>query len=222
MTVIHNIDLALDFDEFTEYAGQALRHENVQKVAAWAVSEAQQWAEPAIAYNWLPVEVLDRRRVKVGAAVLTIGGHADLMAPALQACASVFTIGPQLEEEARRLMAAGRNLEAYLLGEAGVLAVGTLGRRVQRIVEEEAAGRGWGVGAELAPGQLAGWKIEEQKLVCSLVEVDAIGVRVNESGMLVPQKSASALVGIGPEYTATKVCSPCDFCDKQDTCSWRH
>lgn len=222
MTVLRDIDLALDFDEFTEHAGQALRHESVQKVAAWAVSQAQQMAEPGIAYDWFPAETLGKRQVRVGSAVLNVGGHADLMIPAQQAYAGVYTIGPQLEEEARRLMTSGRNLEAYLLGEAGVLAVATLGRQVHRIIEEKAAGHGWGVGAELAPGQLAGWMIEEQKLICSLVEVAAIGVRVTESGMLVPQKSASALVGIGPGYTATMVCSPCDFCDNKDTCSWRH
>jgi hypothetical protein len=222
MTVLRDIDLALDFDEFTEHAGQALRHESVQKVAAWAVSEAQQLAKPGIAYDWFAVETLDNRQIRVGSAVLNVGSHADLMIPAQEACAGVYTVGLQLEEEARRLMTAGRNLEAYLLGEAGVLAVATLGRQVYRIIEGEAAGRGWGVGAELAPGQLAGWKIEEQKLVCSLVEVAAIGVRVNESGMLIPQKSASLVVGIGPGYTAFKVCSPCDFCDNKDTCSWRH
>ncbi|OFW62130.1 MAG: hypothetical protein A2133_05530 [Actinobacteria bacterium RBG_16_64_13] len=144
------------------------------------------------------------------------------MAPASEVFVGVSTIGPQLEERARELGSVGRALEGFVLGEVGVFAVGGLIQRAHGIVETEAAHRGWGVGAELAPGQLAGWKIEEQRTMCGLLDIDSVDVRVTDTGMLVPQKSASIMVGIGPDYASAVVHSPCAFCDLGDTCRWRH
>ena len=90
------------------------------------------------------------------------------------------------------------------------------------LVEKAAAERGWGVGAELAPGQLAGWDIAEQKLLTGLLDVESINVTVTDSGMLVPQKSASLMVGIGPEYKSTEVQTPCAYCDLRETCRFSH
>ena len=222
MPALTDLGLTLDFEKFQEHAGQALQHETVWTAARRAVDEAGRLARPALVYDWLSAGRREGSEVALGPVVLRLGRHADLMADAQLACAAVCTIGPALEEEARRLMAAGRNLDGYLLGEAGVMAVDEVMQRVRHLAEEEAAARGWGVGTELAPGQLAGWALSEQKVLCSLLDIAAIGVRVNDSGMLIPQKSASLLVGIGPGYAADTVCSPCEFCDNRETCRWRH
>ena len=92
-----------------------------------------------------------------------------------------------------------------MLDAAGIYGVGKLIQMAHSIVEDDAAERGWRVGAELAPGQLSGWAIGEQKLVATLLDLGSIGVSITESGMLVPQKSASLMVGIGPEYESSEV-----------------
>jgi hypothetical protein len=222
MPVITEISPVLDFARFEEQAGQRLQHETVRRAALWAIDQAARLAHPAIAYEWLPAARGERDTVLLGPAELRLGRHANLMDQAESACVAVCSIGSELEDEAKRLMTAGRNLDGYMLGEAGVFAVDAAMGQVRRIVEDEAAGRGWGVGAELAPGQLAGWPISEQHILCGQVDVAAIGVRLTETGMLVPQKSASLVVGIGPGYEATTVCSPCDYCASRETCSWRH
>lgn len=222
MTVLTEVECILEFDEFLELQGEAFRRPEVREVGRWAIEEAQHLVDPAIVYEWLAVETQDTRHVRLGGVRFDVGNHADLMAPAHEAFVSVLTIGPRLEERARELGAVGRTLEGYVLGEAGVHAVGTVGRQAQRIAEEEAALRGWGVGAEMAPGQLAGWDIKEQKLLCGLLDVGSIGIQVSDTGMLIPQKSVSMMVGIGPGYTSEKVCSPCDYCTNQETCRWRH
>jgi hypothetical protein len=222
MPTITNTTAKLDFAKFEELAGQRLQHGTVRQAAHRAVAQAERLAHPAIAYEWLSARRGEKDRVLLGDVELRLGRHANLMDHAQVACAAVCTIGGELEEEAKRLMAAGQNLDGYMLGEAGVFAVDTVMTVVRRLAEEEAAKRGWGVGAELAPGQLAGWAIGEQKLLCGQLDITAIGVRLTDSGMLVPQKSASLVVGLGPDYTASQVCSPCDFCDNRETCSWRH
>ena len=173
-------------------------------------------------YDFLKVGVRTERKAQVGAALFDLGEHADLLERAELAFVAVLTIGPRLEEEARELQASGKALDSFLLGEAGVFVVGKLIEGAHHIVEREAASLGWGVGAELAPGQLAGWAIDEQKLLCGLLDVASIGVQVTASGMLVPQKSASVMVGIGPDYESAEVRSPCEYCDLGETCRYRH
>jgi hypothetical protein len=222
MTVLAQVDCPLGFDQFLELQGEALRRPEVREVARWALEEAQRLVVPAMVYEWLAAETLGEKQVRVGDIVFDLGRHAELMAPAREAFVGVVTIGPRLEERARELGSAGRALESFVLGEAGVFAVGGLMQRAHEVAEAEAARRGWGVGAELAPGQLAGWRIEEQKLLCGLLDIDAIGVRVTGTGMLVPQKSASVMVGIGPDYVSAEVRAPCEFCDQRHSCRWRH
>ena len=222
MPVLAELDPQLDFEEFERRAGQALQHETIRATARRAVEAARRLCRPAIAYEWLPVHDQGPKSFGLGPIELHPGSHANLMQQAVLAVACVCTIGRDLEDEAKQMIAAGQTLEGYLLGEAGVLAVDTAMGRVRLMAEQEAAGRGWGVGAELAPGQLAGWRLTDQKLLCSLLDLASIGVTLTDSGMLQPQKSASLLIGIGPGYTSSTVISPCEFCSNRDTCSYRH
>lgn len=222
MPIVSVVPLTLVLDMFLEVQGDALRRPELQQVAAWAIEEAQALVTPFLSCDWFPVAVLGERRVRVGDAILDLGRHADLMDQAQEAIVAVATIGPRLEERARQIGAEGRALDGFVLGEAGVFAVGLLARQAHALAEDEAARRGWGVGAELAPGQLAGWDIAEQKSLCALLDLESIGVRVTETGLLVPQKSLSLMVGVGPGYPSAEVRSPCDYCDRSDTCRWRH
>lgn len=222
MPTLSAVPLALSSDAFLEVHGGALCRPGLRQVAAWAIAEAQTLITPALVYDWFPVTILGERRVKVGEAVLNLGRHADLMDRAQEALVAVATLGPLLEKRARGIGAEGRVLDGFVLGEAGVFAVGLLAGHAHTLAEEEAARRGWGVSAELAPGQLRGWDIGEQKSLCALLDVESIGVRVTETGLLVPQKSLSLMVGIGPGYESAEVRSPCEYCDRSETCRWRH
>lgn len=222
MSPVIKLDLNLSLEEFLEAQGDALRRPGMHEVARQALEQAGGLVSPVLVYDVLPASARASQTAEVGGAVFHLGRHADLLGPAQRAFLAVLTIGPQLEEYARELQGAGRALDSFLLGEAGAFVIGKLIDEAHRIAESEAVDRGWGVGAELAPGQLAGWAIAEQKLLCGLLDVEAIGVRVTESGMLVPQKSASMMVGIGPDYESAEVRSPCSFCDLGETCRYRH
>lgn len=222
MTVLTDIHLALRAEEFLEVQGAALRRPNMRDAALRALDRAAEIVAPAVVYDYFKVEACSGSQVRVAGVSFNLGRHAELLASAQEVLLAVATIGPQLEEEARVLQKAGQVLDAFLLGEAGVFAVGKLVEGCHGIVEMEAASRGWGVGAELAPGQLAGWAIAEQRLLCRLLDVAAIGVRVTDAGVLVPQKSASLMIGMGPEYESAVVHSPCKYCAMGDACRFRH
>jgi hypothetical protein len=222
MTVLTGFELPMEEELFFEEQGGALKRPSMQEAARAALARARGLVEPAVAYDWFPVSLLEGRRAQVGEEVFRLGRHADLLREAESALLALVTVGSRLEAESRRLQAAGKALDAYMLDAAGVFAVGMLIHKAHHIAEQEAADRGWGVGAELAPGQLSGRDLSEQHIIGRMLGIHAIGVEVTASGVLVPQKSASLLVGIGPGYEASEVCSPCQYCDVQETCRFRH
>ncbi len=222
MTTVVGLDLELALDEFLETQGEASRRLATREAAGRALERAVELVRPAIVYDWLPVGHRDRRKVEVGSVVFDLGRHSDLLGAAHLAFLALVTIGPLLEARGQELQASGKALDAFMLDAAGVFAVGKLIERARSIVERYAAERHWGVGAELAPGQLSGWAIAEQSLVGRLLDFGSIGVRLTDSGMLVPQKSASMMVGIGPDYQSSEVRSPCEYCDLGETCRYRH
>ena len=222
MTALTGFDLPLEEERFFEEQGEALRRPSMQEAARAALAQAAGLVVPAIAYDWFPVGPVERTQAEIGGLVFRLGRHADLLGLARSAFVAVVSIGSRLESESRELQASGKALASYMLDAAGVFVVGLLLEKARHIVEQEAAEHGWGVGAELAPGQLSGWAISEQILIGNLLDLDSIGVRVTESGMLVPQKSASIVVGIGPGYESSEVCTPCKYCDVRETCRYRH
>ena len=222
MPVIADFHPALSVDALLHQQGRAAERPEVKVLAQWAIDEAQRLAAPAVVYEWFPVNSVEGGTARVGDALLHLGPHADLLAPAREALVSVCTIGKALEEQVQILLADDRLFESYLLDTAGVIALGAAGEPIGRIVEEEAARRGWGVSRALSPGSLAGWTINDQTALCALLDLTAIGVVVTAAGILSPHKSGSGLVGIGPDYTAHCVGSTCQLCELRHTCQFRH
>jgi hypothetical protein len=151
---------------------------------------------------------------------LQIGHKAHLLKGAERVLVSVATIGPQLEEQVQQLNATREVMQAYLLDSAGVVALGAIGEAIRCLVEEAAAALGWGLSPSLSPGSLVGWPLWGQRELCSLLPMDAIGVQLNKHCVLEPHKSVSALIGLGPGLSATRVGSVCSYCALQKTC-WR-
>jgi hypothetical protein len=213
--------ITLDADEFLSAQGGALRLAGTRDVARRQLRTAAGLIVPAVVYDWVPV-VRRGRTAVAGDVVFHLGGHAGLVACAQEVLLAVATIGPALEEQCRALQNAGEPLELFLLHEAGTFAVAKVVQAVHALAEAGAAARSWGVGAELAPGQLAGWPASEQVLFGRLLDLGSIDVGVTDAGLLVPQKSVSLMIGAGPEYPSAEVNSPCTYCDMGDTCSHRH
>jgi hypothetical protein len=222
MPVLKDIEVQISIDELLRAQGSAARRPVVREMAQLAIGEAQRLVEPAAVWDLLPVHQVDGERARVGEAWLRVGSHTDLLALARQALVSVVTIGPALEAEVRRLNQEGSFLEGFMLDSAGVLALASAGNSLSRLAEALAAQREWGVSLALAPGSLVGWPVHDQKVLCSLLDLAAIGVALNHSQVLVPHKSASRLVGLGPGYTAKQVGSACRFCPQRETCWRRH
>lgn len=225
MPILTNIPVRANPDDVLAARGKRPSSPALVRAAEEAIALGATLWQPVVMYEWFDVCAVDGEQVSLagpasGMAGLHVGPKADLLAPARRLIAAVMTIGPALEQRVRELEKAGETLMAFLLDSSGVLALGAAGEALRCLAEEEAAAAGWGVGLALSPGSLVGWTLAGQRELCRLLPLDQIGVRLNEQCVLVPQKSASTTIGIGPGYETHKVGSVCRFCSLAGSC-WR-
>lgn len=228
MTILRDVPVslsALDLLEAQHRRGRPLRApDRLSGTAEEAVALARRLAAPAAAYREVAVEEVGDGTVRVrtgdGQAVLHIGEKADLLAPARRLIVAAYTIGPGLEERVGELLGSGDYLLGYLLDSAGVMILGAVGEAVRGVAEARAREAGWRTGPVLSPGSLVGWPVEGQRELCSLLPLEQIGVRLNAQCVLQPQKSATLVVGWGPDYEDRHSEPICRFCSLADRC-WR-
>ncbi len=144
----------------------------------------------------------------------------SLLAPARELAVIVCTIGHRLEEKVGDYFAQNDLLRAVLLDGIGSTAVEALAQEACRLIQCEAASRGYETSSSLRPG-MQGWPVSEQWRLFRLVRAERIGVHLTPSGMMVPRKSISMVIGIGmkmPTWTQAEVC---DRCSLKQTCSYK-
>jgi len=191
----------------------------VVTVARDVLGEAQALLAPAALYTTLPVRDFQHQRVALeDGAVFSGPLVARALAGATEVDIAVCTIGPALEEYVDTLVAAGDIVRAMAFDGAGVAALGEVSRMVVARMRAEASARGLGTGMRASPGQ-EGWSLWQQRVLFGLVPAEEIGIRLTESCLMLPRKSVSFVVGLGPEMRPDAV--TCDFCSKRERCSWR-
>jgi hypothetical protein len=191
----------------------------VVATAQAVLDEAQALLAAAALYTVVPVRDCHHQTVVLDGEVTFEGPLvARALAGAQEVVLAVCTIGPALEERAATLLAGGHSLQALALDGAGSAAVGEVARMLDSRVRDEASGRGLGAGMRASPGQ-EGWSIWQQRALFGLVPAEEIGVRLTENCLMLPRKSVSFAIGLGPEMRPDAV--PCDFCSKRGRCRWR-
>lgn len=222
MPIEKDFTVELSLDGILLSQGRAAEKPDIRDACVRAHEELGGLLRPAVVYGYFPVGGVEEGRLLLDGTIMDTGPHTmELLEGASMVMAGVSTIGPALEARVAELNDAGDIIAGYVLDCAGVIALSGVGDRLRRIVEDEAAGRGWGVGDNLAPGSLVGWHMRDQRKLCSLLDMESVGVRLSDSNVLVPHKSASSLIGLGPGYRSKKIGSVCRFCNLRDTCPSR-
>jgi hypothetical protein len=131
----------------------------------------------------------------------------------------LVTIGSSLEDEASLLMKKGESLSGYLLDRIGSFAVESLADKAEALLRNKYEPGGRSVSMRFSPGY-CDWPIEEQVKLDMLLDFSKIGVRLTGSHMMVPRKSVSGIIGIGPKGLFSKSRSQCAICNMKD-CGYR-
>lgn len=169
-------------------------------------------------YDVLPVRDYHHKTIELEGG-LTFEGPlpARALAGAEKVALAVCTIGATLEERVKQLFTEDP-VRAMALDGAGVAALRTISDAVIADVRKIAEEHQWGSGMRAQPGQ-EGWTIRQQRVIFDHLPVDEIGVHLTDSYLMIPQKSVSFVIGMGPDMRPDAVA--CDFCSKRDRCPWR-
>ena len=144
----------------------------------------------------------------------------SLLSEAKELAVVVCTIGPKLESKVDDYFAQNDPLRAIVLDGIGSAAVDSLTQEVGKFMMNEASSRGYQASSSLSPGMLS-FPISEQWQLFELAPTEEIGVRLTPSGMMVPRKSVSMVIGIGPQMPTWIKAEVCARCNMRKTCHYR-
>jgi Vitamin B12 dependent methionine synthase, activation domain len=133
----------------------------------------------------------------------------------LMAIVFVGTLGPDIDEEIDKLNSEGDDLTALILDTMGLYAfTKSKVRFLKELYTTEAKPRDFSLTEPFGPGQCH-WDIREQKEIFTLIDADLVGVKLTESYMMIPKKSGSGIIGLGPKNDIIDK-TPCFFCERMD------
>ena len=171
--------------------------------------------EPSYSYVIRDINSVRGSRVFIeGSVTFRSNIIAELLAQCPKVAVFVLTTGGRLGEVVRQLSKDGLMVQAAVLDAIGSDAAETLAHVVEDIISKEAEAEGLGISLRFSPGY-CDWRVSQQKMVFRAMAGDTAGVRLTGGCLMIPQKSISGIIGIGP---ADKVESynPCPTCNKRD------
>ena len=183
--------------------------------------ESNHLLEPVAAYEYYPVTGMSPDQI-------SLEGNKAIHGPALPATLPeakelaiiVGTIGPRLEKQVTDYFNRDEPLRGMLLDGIGSAAVDTLAPEVLRLIASEISSRGYEISSPVYPG-MPGFPMTEQWNLLELVNTHEIDVSLTPSGMMVPRKSVSMVIGIGPKMTRWTQVEVCARCSLRKTCPYR-
>jgi len=184
--------------------------------------EARALLEPAIAWESRRLLEADGARVRLagGLALAQAEAIGSLLGEAEELAMVVGSIGPALDRLASEWFSSGREIEAFVLGEIGNLAIGKLSDQMPEHVADWAADRGLEASGALSPGG-TGIDLSAQRVVVELASANRIGVALTSTCMLTPVKSISMVIGLGHGLPTWTHAQACNLCASRDHCRLR-
>ena len=125
----------------------------------------------------------------------------------------VASIGGMLENWSKRLIEEGEPLRGYIVDAVASETVEAAAEWLQKKIESHVQRRAWKITNRYSPGY-CGWSVAEQHKLFSLLPKGFCGVSLTPSALMIPIKSISGIIGLGPNVKrAAYQCSICDLKD---------
>lgn len=173
-------------------------------------------AEPAGVIAWAGVRAREAGSIQLtteySSQTFHLGRDIKAIAHASAAMLSVITLGQGFVTGQTGMAREGDPWVAYLMDRMGVIMLCRLCKRLRGAELGRVRADGWGAGPSIGPGSVPGWTTHDQKRFLSLLPIAEIDVRVDDTGTIHPFKSASAMIGVGPEYKARSLGETCSLC----------
>jgi len=134
-----------------------------------------------------------------------------------KAAVFVCTIGSDMETWARKLIQDGDATCGYIVDVVASVTVETVTNYLHDYIGQEMNKQKLKITNRYSPGY-CNWLVSEQHLLFSLLPNNFCGVTLSESGLMLPIKSVSGVIGIGKDVKYTDYI--CDKCGIKD-CTYR-
>lgn len=130
----------------------------------------------------------------------------------------VCTVGSKIDQYASEVMEDDIVLGLAIDG-VGSAAVEALANAICRKIELDAEAKEFQTTIPLSPGMI-GWSVEQgQPLIFNLVDPSSIGVELTPYYLMVPRKSLSMIIGVGPGINSGECI--CNYCAMRATCRYQ-
>jgi len=177
--------------------------------------------QPAAAYEYYLITGMNGVQISLEGDKAVHGPALPALFPEAKELAVIIcTIGPELEKQASDYTKNGQALRGMMLDGIGSAAVDMLVPEVLRPIAAEVASRGYEISSPVNPG-MPGFAMTEQWNLMDLSQANEIGVSLTQSGILIPQKSVSMVIGIGSHMTRWTPAQVCARCNLRETCPYK-
>jgi len=226
MPVVRDIPLSLNMKEVLRrqgLGGKAKLRPEIKSLIAELLAglENEHLLEPAAAYKLYPVTGMNSSQISLESGKAVHGPALPATFPEARELAVIIcTIGPRLEKQASDYTKNGQALRGMILDGIGSAAVDKLVPEVIKLIAAGVAPLGYEVSSPVNPG-MPGFAMTEQRNIMELAGGDEIGVSLTQSGILVPRKSVSMVIGIGPRMTRWTQAEVCARCSLSESCPYK-
>ncbi|MBN2185964.1 MAG: hypothetical protein JW732_00715 [Dehalococcoidia bacterium] len=218
MVVTSNqVDIEIDKEEVGHYMGYDGDYKlsaRISSVIDNSIDDAHRLIEPSYSYVIRDVEHVQGSTFAVqGPITFKSKNIARLLEHCHKVAVFLVTIGRHIEEETHRLAQDGRILHAAAMDAIGSAAVEEVIGFVQSRIEDIAGTQELVSSLRFSPGY-CDWDITQQEAIFQIVSGAAVGVQLTERYLMIPQKSVSGIIGLGPADRNVENYNPCDTCRK--------
>ncbi|MFC1943262.1 vitamin B12 dependent-methionine synthase activation domain-containing protein [Chloroflexota bacterium] len=178
------------------------------------VKNAHQFFSPSFSYVVMDIKLVEETSVLLeDGVVFESGVIARLLEKADKVAVFVLTVGRYLEDSVAQLAQGGLVLQSAVLDAIGSDAVERLADSVESQISEVAHNQGLTISRRFSPGY-CDWDVSQQKMVFQAMKGDCAGVHLTDGCLMLPRKSISGIIGIGPRDIEDY--NPCKTCDSHD------
>jgi hypothetical protein len=224
MPLLTNLEVNLDVDRVLRAQGGdpvAIRGRSMRLVetAVRALKEGLPLIDPVVAYQTYRVKRIQHERMELSGDKFLHGkGIVKMLSGSEKIVVLLTTIGISLETYTRIMLEQDPSYGLALDG-VGTAAIEALSINACSLFGEQAEAEGKESTIPFNPG-IEEWTVEEgQRQIFNLINPSEAGISLTSSGMMVPQKSLSQVIGIGENVDSGG--RICDYCSLRMSCRYQ-
>ena len=123
----------------------------------------------------------------------------------------ICTAGTTFEEYQQQLKRENDMVRVFIADALGSVIAEKCADRMEETLQQSIDKLGWHHTNRFSPGY-CGWHVSQQQLLFPLFDGNTCGVRLTDSSLMMPIKSVSGIIGIGPDVRHLDYsCGLCDF-----------